>query len=82
MIKTNSVEIAQSLVQGDLKMDQIFVQSSPSGTYLAMLHRQGVAVWVGASAFNCFVLCTRPQVIIFLPTFSKPVECMSVPSSF
>ncbi|KAL0003545.1 hypothetical protein SO802_017326 [Lithocarpus litseifolius] len=39
-----------------------FVQWSPLGTYLATLHRQGAAVWGGASTFNRLKRYAHPQV--------------------
>ncbi|EEF46838.1 Eukaryotic translation initiation factor 3 subunit, putative [Ricinus communis] len=39
-----------------------FVQWSPLGTYLATVHRQGAAVWGGASAFNRLMRYAHPQV--------------------
>ncbi|CAI9103409.1 OLC1v1001878C1 [Oldenlandia corymbosa var. corymbosa] len=56
-----------------------FVQWSPLGTYLATLHRQGAAVWGGASAFNRLMRYAHPQVQLidfspgerFLVTFSR-----------
>ncbi|XXG83222.1 hypothetical protein AAC387_Pa10g1024 [Persea americana] len=39
-----------------------FVQWSPLGTYLATVHRQGAAVWGGATAFNRLQRYAHPQV--------------------
>ncbi|KAK4274506.1 hypothetical protein QN277_017714 [Acacia crassicarpa] len=39
-----------------------FVQWSPLGTYLATVHRQGAAVWGGATAFNRLMRYAHPQV--------------------
>lgn len=39
-----------------------FVQWSPLGTYLATLHRQGAAVWGGATTFNRLMRYAHPQV--------------------
>ncbi|KAL5559619.1 hypothetical protein UlMin_035830 [Ulmus minor] len=39
-----------------------FVQWSPLGTYLATIHRQGAAVWGGASTFNRLMRYAHPQV--------------------
>ncbi|XP_051147222.1 eukaryotic translation initiation factor 3 subunit B-like isoform X2 [Andrographis paniculata] len=39
-----------------------FVQWSPLGTYLATVHRQGAAVWGGATTFNRLMRCAHPQV--------------------
>ncbi|GMH04540.1 hypothetical protein Nepgr_006380 [Nepenthes gracilis] len=39
-----------------------FVQWSPLGTYLATIHRQGAAVWGGASAFNRLMRYAHPMV--------------------
>ncbi|GAB4832844.1 Eukaryotic translation initiation factor 3 subunit B [Ancistrocladus abbreviatus] len=39
-----------------------FVQWSPLGTYLATIHRQGAAVWGGASTFNCCMRYAHLQV--------------------
>ncbi|XP_057550220.1 eukaryotic translation initiation factor 3 subunit B-like [Amaranthus tricolor] len=39
-----------------------FVQWSPLGTYLATVHRQGAAVWGGASAFNRLQRYAHPMV--------------------
>ncbi|KAK6918126.1 Translation initiation factor, beta propellor-like domain, partial [Dillenia turbinata] len=39
-----------------------FVQWSPLGTYLATVHRQGAAVWGGASTFNRLMRFAHPQV--------------------
>ncbi|KVI00575.1 hypothetical protein Ccrd_021176 [Cynara cardunculus var. scolymus] len=39
-----------------------FVQWSPLGTYLATVHRQGAAVWGGASTFNRLMRYAHPQV--------------------
>ncbi|KAL6964896.1 Eukaryotic translation initiation factor 3 subunit B [Sarracenia purpurea var. burkii] len=41
-----------------------FVQWSPLGTYLATVHRQGAAVWGGASTFNRLMRYAHPQVKI------------------
>ncbi|XP_059651708.1 eukaryotic translation initiation factor 3 subunit B-like [Cornus florida] len=56
-----------------------FVQWSPLGTYLATVHRQGVAVWGGAISFNCLMRYAHPQVKLidfspgerFLVTYSS-----------
>ncbi|XP_047340523.1 eukaryotic translation initiation factor 3 subunit B-like [Impatiens glandulifera] len=56
-----------------------FVQWSPLGTYLATVHRQGAAVWGGASAFNRLMRYAHPQVTLidfspgerFLVTYSS-----------
>ncbi|KAL8214149.1 hypothetical protein R6Q57_003598 [Mikania cordata] len=40
-----------------------FVQWSPLGTYLATVHRQGAAVWGGASTFNRLMRYAHPQVV-------------------
>ena len=47
-----------------------FVQWSPLGTYLATVHRQGAAVWGGASTFNRLMRYAHPQVIFFTFAFS------------
>ncbi|KAI9100011.1 hypothetical protein K1719_024229 [Acacia pycnantha] len=39
-----------------------FVQWSPLGTYLATVHRQGAAVWGGATNFNRLMRYAHPQV--------------------
>lgn len=39
-----------------------FVQWSPLGTYLATVHRQGAAVWGGATTFNRLMRYFHPQV--------------------
>ncbi|KAI3721778.1 hypothetical protein L2E82_32796 [Cichorium intybus] len=39
-----------------------FVQWSPLGTYLATVHRQGAAVWGGASTFNRLMHYAHTQV--------------------
>lgn len=39
-----------------------FVQWSPLGTYLATVHRQGAALWGGATTFNRLMRCAHPQV--------------------
>lgn len=39
------------------------MQWSPLGTYLATVHRQGSAVWGGASTFNRLMRYAHPQVI-------------------
>lgn len=39
-----------------------FVQWSPIGTYLATVHRQGAAVWGGATTFNRLMRFAHPQV--------------------
>ncbi|KAL8155139.1 hypothetical protein AgCh_000507 [Apium graveolens] len=39
-----------------------YVQWSPLGTYLATVHRQGAAVWGGASTFNRLMRYAHPQV--------------------
>ncbi|KAJ8748201.1 hypothetical protein K2173_000609 [Erythroxylum novogranatense] len=39
-----------------------FVQWSPLGTYLATVHRQGAAVWGGASSFDRLMRYAHPQV--------------------
>ncbi|XP_073111676.1 eukaryotic translation initiation factor 3 subunit B [Elaeis guineensis] len=41
-----------------------FVQWSPLGTYLATVHRQGAAVWGGATTFNRLMRVAHPQVLI------------------
>jgi translation initiation factor 3 subunit B len=39
-----------------------FVHWSPLGTYLATVHRQGAAVWGGATTFNRLMRYAHPQV--------------------
>ncbi|XP_073001132.1 eukaryotic translation initiation factor 3 subunit B-like [Typha latifolia] len=39
-----------------------FIQWSPLGTYLATVHRQGAAVWGGATTFNRLMRYAHPQV--------------------
>ncbi|KAL9225539.1 hypothetical protein vseg_001448 [Gypsophila vaccaria] len=39
-----------------------YVQWSPLGTYLATIHRQGAAVWGGASSFERLMRYIHPQV--------------------
>ncbi|XP_070025650.1 eukaryotic translation initiation factor 3 subunit B-like [Nicotiana tabacum] len=39
-----------------------FVQWSPLGTYLATVHRQGAAIWGGATTFNRLMRYAHPQV--------------------
>ncbi|KAK9924080.1 hypothetical protein M0R45_032468 [Rubus argutus] len=39
-----------------------FVQWSPLGTYLATVHREGAAIWGGASTFNHLMHYAHPQV--------------------
>ncbi|KAK6804239.1 hypothetical protein RDI58_002023 [Solanum bulbocastanum] len=39
-----------------------FVQWSPMGTYLATVHRQGAAIWGGATTFNRLMRYAHPQV--------------------
>ncbi|MCL7040899.1 hypothetical protein MKW94_002648 [Papaver nudicaule] len=39
-----------------------FVQWSSYGTYLATVHKQGVAVWGGAASFGCLSRCAHTQV--------------------
>ncbi|XP_074373122.1 eukaryotic translation initiation factor 3 subunit B-like [Apium graveolens] len=39
-----------------------YVQWSPLGTYLTTVHRQGAAVWGGASTFNRLMRYAHPQV--------------------
>ncbi|GAB2300311.1 Eukaryotic translation initiation factor 3 subunit B [Dionaea muscipula] len=39
-----------------------FVQWSPLGTYLATIHRQGAAVWGGATTFNRLMRYAHPMV--------------------
>ncbi|KAJ0973162.1 hypothetical protein J5N97_021121 [Dioscorea zingiberensis] len=41
---------------------EAFVQWSPLGTYLATVHRQGAAVWGGATTFNRLMRYAHPQV--------------------
>lgn len=41
-----------------------FVQWSPLGTYLATVHRQGAAVWGGASTFNRLMRYQHSQVVL------------------
>ncbi|RRT75520.1 hypothetical protein B296_00031154 [Ensete ventricosum] len=41
-----------------------FVQWSPLGTYLATVHRQGAAVWGGATTFNRLMRFAHPQRIV------------------
>ena len=41
---------------------ECFVQWSPLGTYVATVHRQGAAVWGGASTFNRLMHYAHPQV--------------------
>ncbi|CAL9067771.1 eukaryotic translation initiation factor 3 subunit B-like [Musa acuminata AAA Group] len=56
-----------------------FVQWSPLGTYLATVHRQGAAVWGGATTFNRLMRFAHPQVRLidfspgekYLVTFSS-----------
>ncbi|XP_047340878.1 eukaryotic translation initiation factor 3 subunit B-like [Impatiens glandulifera] len=56
-----------------------FVQWSSLGTYLATVHRQGAAVWGGASSFNRLMRYAHPQVKLidfspgerFLVTYSS-----------
>ncbi|KAL2234304.1 eukaryotic translation initiation factor 3 subunit B [Sesamum indicum] len=56
-----------------------FVQWSPLGTYLATVHRQGAAVWGGATTFNRLMRYAHPQVKLidfspgerFLVTYSS-----------
>ncbi|GER55854.1 eukaryotic translation initiation factor 3subunit B [Striga asiatica] len=56
-----------------------FVQWSPLGTYLATVHRQGVAIWGGATTFNRLMRYAHPQVKLidfspgerFLVTYSS-----------
>ncbi|GAA0145959.1 hypothetical protein Leryth_013162 [Lithospermum erythrorhizon] len=56
-----------------------FVQWSPLGTYLATIHRQGAAVWGGATTFNRLMRYAHPQVKLidfspgerFLVTYSS-----------
>ena len=43
-----------------------FVQSSPLGTYLAIIHKQGMAIWGGATTFNWLMCYAHPQVILFV----------------
>lgn len=43
-----------------------FVQWSPLGTYLATVHRQGAAVWGGASTFNRLMRYAHPQVTLLM----------------
>lgn len=40
-----------------------FVQWSPLGTYLATVHRQGAAVWGGATDFKRLMRYAHPQVV-------------------
>ena len=40
------------------------MQWSPLGTYLATVHRQGAAVWGGATAFNRLMRYAHPQVFL------------------
>lgn len=43
------------------------MQWSPLGTYLATVHRQGAAVWGGATTFNRLMRYAHPQVnFVFL----------------
>ncbi|CAA0826990.1 Eukaryotic translation initiation factor 3 subunit B, partial [Striga hermonthica] len=56
-----------------------FVQWSPLGTYLATVHRQGAAIWGGATTFNRLMRYAHPQVKLidfspgerFLVTYSS-----------
>ncbi|KAJ0961633.1 hypothetical protein J5N97_001130 [Dioscorea zingiberensis] len=41
-----------------------FCQWPPLGTYLAAVHRQGAAVWGGATTFNRLMRYAHPQVIL------------------
>ncbi|KAL0464310.1 UNVERIFIED_CONTAM: Eukaryotic translation initiation factor 3 subunit B [Sesamum latifolium] len=41
-----------------------FVQWSPLGTYLATIHRQGAAIWGGATTFNRLMRCAHPQRVV------------------
>ncbi|GMN54331.1 hypothetical protein TIFTF001_023453 [Ficus carica] len=54
-----------------------FVQWSPLGTYLATFHRQGAAIWGGASTFNQLMRYAHPQVslIDFSPGEKYLVTC-------
>ncbi|KAI3742980.1 hypothetical protein L1987_60681 [Smallanthus sonchifolius] len=56
-----------------------FVQWAPLGTYLATVHRQGAAVWGGASTFNRLMRYAHPQVklIDFSPGEKYLVTCSS-----
>ncbi|KAI7751846.1 hypothetical protein M8C21_011254 [Ambrosia artemisiifolia] len=56
-----------------------FVQWSPLGTYLAMVHRQNAAVWGGAFGFNQLMRYVHPQVklIDFSPGEKYLVTCSS-----
>jgi len=47
-----------------------FVQWSPLGTYLATVHRQGAAVWGGATTFNRLMRYAHPHVFLFFFEFS------------
>ncbi|KAM0010303.1 putative transcription factor WD40-like family [Helianthus debilis subsp. tardiflorus] len=56
-----------------------FVQWSPLGSYLATVHRQGAAVWGGASGFNQLMRYVHPQVklVDFSPGEKYLVTCSS-----
>lgn len=43
-----------------------FVQWSPLGTYLATVHREGAAIWGGASTFNNLMRYAHPQVVFYI----------------
>ncbi|KAI7751847.1 hypothetical protein M8C21_011255 [Ambrosia artemisiifolia] len=59
--------------------DQFVIRSgsetewSPLGTYLATVHRQGAAVWGGASIFNQLMRYVHPQVLVIM-LFLFPVK--------
>ncbi|KAL5189952.1 Eukaryotic translation initiation factor 3 subunit B [Glycine soja] len=52
----------QFVIHAGSDTEVIFVLWSPLGTYLATVHRQGVKVWGGATAFNPIMRYAHPQL--------------------
>ncbi|MQM15581.1 hypothetical protein Taro_048527 [Colocasia esculenta] len=55
-------QLKSDLVYRRSQWTESFVQWSPLGTYLATIHRQGVAIWGGASTFNRIMRYAHPLV--------------------
>ncbi|KAL4395139.1 hypothetical protein AHAS_Ahas02G0222100 [Arachis hypogaea] len=54
--------VVLSICKNAMFWTENFVQWSPMDTYLATIHRQGAAVWGGATTFNCLMRYAHPQV--------------------
>ncbi|KAF6171307.1 hypothetical protein GIB67_036975 [Kingdonia uniflora] len=58
----DSRQLKPELVHQRNHWTESYVQWSPLGTYLATVHRQGAAVWGGATTFNRLMRYVHPQV--------------------